>query len=160
MGRGRQWPRLAGGRFFDGYTRNGEHHFPDSNIAGVFVHQVGKDDLSRELAARHGFKICPSVEEALTLGTGTLAVDGVLLIDEHGNYPYNAKAQELYPRYEDFMKVVEVFKKSGRTVPVFCDKHLSYDRKLARDMVNTKRAQNRLTSHPPSRPAPPKSLIS
>jgi hypothetical protein len=32
-----------------------------------------------------------------------------------------------------------VFSKSARTVPVFCDKHLSYDRKKAHDMVETAR---------------------
>ena len=61
----------------------------------------------------------------------------MLLICEHGDYPYNAKGQKLYPRHEYFQKVVEVFEKSGKTVPVFCDKHLSYDRKKAAEMVAT-----------------------
>ena len=62
-------------------------------------------------------------------------MDGVLLIAEHGDYPYNVKGQKLYPRYELFQKIVEVFRKSERSVPVFCDKHLSYDRQKAREMV-------------------------
>jgi hypothetical protein len=66
-----------------------------------------------------------------------LAVDGVLLIGEHGDYPYNDKGQKLYPRYEMFQKIVEVFRKSKRSTPVFCDKHLSYDRRKAREMVET-----------------------
>src|SRR5439155_23675439 len=76
-------------------------------------------------------------EDALTLGTGKLAVDGVLLIGEHGDYPYNPKGQKLYPRHEYFQQIVKVFEKSGKTVPVFCDKHLSYDRTKAADMVAT-----------------------
>jgi hypothetical protein len=48
----------------------------------------------------------------------------------------------LYPRYEFFQKIVDVFKKSGRSVPVFCDKHLSYDRTKAAEMVATSREMN------------------
>src|SRR5205823_3119397 len=69
----------------------------------------------------------------------TLFRSGVLLIAEHGDYPYNAKGQKLYPRQEYFQKIVEVFRRSGRPVPVFCDKHLSYDRTKAREMVETAR---------------------
>jgi hypothetical protein len=125
------------GRFLDGYLKGGEHHFPDFGIASVFADQVGKTDLSRELAKEHGFRVSNTIEDALTLGTGKLAVDGVLLICEHGNYPYNAKGQKLYPRHEFFQQVVAVFEKSGRAAPVFCDKHLSYDRAKAADMVAT-----------------------
>ncbi|MFO0821996.1 MAG: hypothetical protein U0792_02575 [Gemmataceae bacterium] len=103
----------------------------------AFVEQVKATDLSRDLAKEHGFRISETIEDALTLGTGKLAVDGVLLIGEHGDYPYNAKGQKLYPRHEYFKKIVAVFEKSGKAVPVFCDKHLSYDRKKAAEMVDT-----------------------
>ena len=95
------------GRFLDGYMNGDEHHFPDFGVASVYVEQVGKNDLSRELAKEHGFRISETIEDALTLGTGKLAVDGVLLICEHGDYPYNAKGQKLYPRYEFFQKIVD-----------------------------------------------------
>jgi hypothetical protein len=81
----------------------------------------------------------PDVAGALTLGGDRLAVDGVLLIGEHGDYPYNRKAQKLYPRYELFQEIVAVFRKSGRSVPVFNDKHLYHDRARAREMVETAR---------------------
>lgn len=124
------------GRFLDGYMLGDEHHFPEHGVASVCVEQH-KNDLSLDLAKEHGFRLSPSIEDALTLGTGKLAVDGVLLICEHGDYPYNAKGQKLYPRHEYFQQIVKVFEKSGRTVPVFCDKHLSYDRAKAADMVAT-----------------------
>ena len=41
---------------------------------------------------------------------------------------------------EYFKQVAAVFEKSGKTVPVFCDKHLSYDRTKAADMVATAKA--------------------
>jgi hypothetical protein len=127
------------GRFLYGYLRDGKMHYPDFGIAGMHVEQQKDNDLSKELAKKHGFALYPDVAGALTLGGDKLAVDGVLLIGEHGDYPYNDKGQKLYPRYELFQKVVEVFKKSGRSVPVFNDKHLSYDRKKAKEMVETAR---------------------
>ena len=64
-------------------------------------------------------------------------VDAVLLIIEHGDYPTNKWGQIVYPRYELFQELVNVFRKSGRSVPVFVDKHLSYDHRHAAEMVAT-----------------------
>ncbi|MBX9626052.1 MAG: hypothetical protein K2X82_19805 [Gemmataceae bacterium] len=126
------------GRFLDGYlTPAGGHHFPPFGVASVYAEQKPAGELSRELAKDHGYRESPTIADALTLGTGKLAVDGVLLICEHGDYPLNAKGQKLYPRHEYFRQIVDVFEKSGRAVPVFCDKHLSYDRGKAADMVAT-----------------------
>ncbi len=127
------------GRFLHGYLRDGKMHYPDFGIAGMYVAQQKDNDLSQELSKKHGFTLYPDVAGALTLGGDKLAVDAVLLIGEHGDYPLNDKQQKLYPRYELFQKTVEVFKKSDKTVPVFCDKHLSYDRTKARSMVDTAR---------------------
>jgi hypothetical protein len=123
----------------NGYLRGGKFHHSEFAISGMYVEQQKENDLSRELSKKHGFTIYSNVADALTLGGDKLAVDGVLLIGEHGDYPYNEKGQKLYPRYELFEKTVEVFRKSGRGVPVFCDKHLSYDRKKGREMVDTAR---------------------
>tara|TARA_B100000686_G_scaffold345549_1_gene430367 strand:- start:1252 stop:1701 length:450 start_codon:yes stop_codon:yes gene_type:complete len=67
----------------------------------------------------------PSVADALCLGGSELVVDGVVIIAEHGKYPRNEKGQTRYPRYDWFKEVVRVFEASGRSVPVFNDKHLS-----------------------------------
>ena len=64
-------------------------------------------------------KAYPTIAEALTLGGDKLAVDAVLLIGEHGEYPSNEKGQRLYPRYEHFKQMIEVFERSGRSVPAF-----------------------------------------
>jgi hypothetical protein len=124
------------GRFLDGYMVGNAHHFPEYGVASCYVEQ-SRNSLAPDLAREHGFRPSPTIEDALTLGTGRLAVDGVLLIAEHGDYPYNAKGQKLYPRHEYFQQIVRVFERSGKTVPVFCDKHLSYDRAKAADMVAT-----------------------
>lgn len=130
-------------RFLDGYGWNGTHHHPPMDLVSLFVDQVGANDLSRERAARHpSMKIYPTIAEALTLGTGKLAVDGVVLVGEHGEYPRNDKGQTQYPRYEFFEQIVEVFRQSGRSVPIFNDKHLSWKWEWARSMYDTSRKMN------------------
>ena len=77
-------------RFLDGYGWNGTHHYPPMDLVSLYVHQVGQTDLSRERGKRHpAMKLSPTIADALTLGGDRLAVDGVLLIGEHGNYPRN-----------------------------------------------------------------------
>lgn len=129
------------GRFLDGYMVGNDHHFPDFGVASCYVEQPTRN-LAPDLAREHGFRLSTTIEDALTLGTGRLAVDAVLLICEHGDYPYNAKGQKLYPRHDYFQQIVRVFERSGKTVPVFCDKHLSYDRAKAADMVATAKKMN------------------
>ena len=109
-----------------GYGWRGAWQEPRTDIASVYIDQFPESgDLGRDRVKRYGLKLYPSIEQALTLGTGKLAVDGVVIIAEHGNYPNNEKGQKLYPRYEWFKRCVKVFEKSGRGVPVFNDKHLS-----------------------------------
>src|SRR5882757_7470488 len=72
-------------RLLDGYGWNGKHHYPPMDLVSLYVDQVGRNDLSRERAARHpAMKIYPTIAEALTLGAGKLAVDGVVVVGEHG----------------------------------------------------------------------------
>ncbi len=114
-------------RFLEGYWINHDYFPPPCDVVSLYVEQEHPQDVSQRLSRTHGFKIYSSIAEALTLGTGQLAVDGILLIAEHGDYPVNEKLQKLYPRYEFMQQVVDVFKNSGRTVPVFNDKQFSYD---------------------------------
>jgi hypothetical protein len=82
----------------------------------------------------------PTIAEALRNGSEQLAVDAVLVIGEHGDYPTNELGQKLYPRYEFFQQVAEVFRQDGRTAPVFNDKHLSWKWQWASEMVDTARS--------------------
>jgi hypothetical protein len=127
-------------RFLDGYGWEGRHYRPGVEIVSLYVDQKPKGDLSAERVKRHpGLKLYPTIAEALTRGTTRLDVDGVLLIAEHGRYPRNEKGQTLYPRYEFFEQVVDVFRRTGRAAPVFVDKHLSWNARWARSMVETAR---------------------
>jgi hypothetical protein len=127
-------------RFLEGYGWQGRHHHPAMDLVSLYVDQVGENDLSRERAARFPtMKIYPTVADALTLGGDTLAVDGVLLIGEHGEYGRNEKGQRLYPRYELFKQIVAVYRLTGRTAPIFNDKHLSWHPAWAQEMYDTAR---------------------
>jgi hypothetical protein len=122
------------GRFVHGYARGGKLHVPKHFIHSLFVHQTPENDLSRDLAKRFGVKVTRSIEDCLVVD-GKLAVEGVLLIAEHGNYPLNDKGQILYPRFEWMEEIARVFRKVGKSVPVFNDKHLSYTFDKARKML-------------------------
>jgi len=122
-----------------GYNWAGEWLAPRVEVASVYVDQSPDDDLARGRAARHKLPLFPTIEEALTLGGPRLAVDGVVIIAEHGRYPKNEKGQTLYPRYEFFKRVVKVFEEGGRSVPVFNDKHLSTTWARCREMVDDAR---------------------
>ncbi len=124
-----------GDRFLVGYPRHGSWHQPPLKVVSLYVDQRPAGDLSAQRAREHGFSIYPTIAEALRCGGSRLAVDAVVIIGEHGDYPRNAKGQILYPRYEFFQEAVRVFEQDGRAVPVFNDKHLSYSWEKARRMV-------------------------
>jgi hypothetical protein len=128
-----------GDRFLVGYPYEGEWHQPDMKVVSLYVDQHPEGDLSGERAREFGFKVYPTIAETLRCGGGKLAVDAVLIIGEHGNYPRNEKGQILYPRYEFFEQCVKVFEQDGRVVPVYNDKHLSYSFDKAKSMVEASR---------------------
>ena len=123
------------GRLLEGYEYNGRHQTPQVEVVSMYTDQVPSNDMSRAMAAKHGVKICSTIRNAL-VGDKGLAVQGVVLIGEHGNYPENEKGQKLYPRYELFKQIVDVFSETGHSAPVFCDKHLSV--RLAEGQVDVR----------------------
>jgi hypothetical protein len=126
------------GRMVHGLQKDGLHHQPQLQVVRMYNDQQPSDDLGPSFCQRHGIELVATPEAALG-APGQLDVDAVALIVEHGDYPINSFGQILYPRYALFEKIVEVFRASGRTAPVFVDKHLSYDHRQAHAMVATAR---------------------
>ena len=130
---------VIAGRLLGGYEYDGKRTEPRVHVVSMFTDQTPANDMSRAMAARHNVAIYPDVRGALTLGGGSLAVDGVVLIGEHGNYPENEMGQKLYPRHRLFREIVRVYEASGRAVPTFSDKHLSTDWDKAKWMYDASR---------------------
>jgi len=120
-------------------TLDGKGEKPQLELVSLYTDQVPENDISRRLAAEHNIPIFDTVAGALTLGGDKLAVDGVLLIAEHGHYPRSETGQIIYPKRRLFTEVVKVFEKSGRVVPVFVDKHLADNWDDARWLYDTAR---------------------
>ena len=118
-------PEVLFSRIFRTYTRDGKGLESQLRVASLYRDLPSKDDQSAALAAEFGFPIVPSIDEALTLGTGKLAVDGVLISTEWAPYPESDTGQIVYPHRRMFEECVKLFKASGQVVPVFMDKHLA-----------------------------------
>ncbi len=127
------------GKYLEGFNQDERPPYPRNKIVSMFTEQVPQADISRDRAAKYKVPIYRTVADALTLGGDKLAVDGILLIGEHGEYPTNDKEQKLYPRFDMFLKITDVFRQTGRSVPMFNDKHLSWNWRQAKRMVEISR---------------------
>lgn len=99
---------------------------PQVKIVSVYIEQVNARDIGIRIAKMNNTPVYPTVEAALTLGGDKLAVDAVVYVGEHGDYPYNRLGMKLYPRMNYLERIFRVFDASNRSVPVFTDKALSY----------------------------------
>ncbi|MBM4002913.1 MAG: hypothetical protein FJ295_06425 [Planctomycetes bacterium] len=126
-------------RFLVGYPMQGRWHRPPLDVVAAYVDQRPENDLSAGRSREFGFPIYASIPETLRCGGDKLAVDAVLIIGEHGNYPKSEFEQTKYPRYEFFKEVTNTFRRDGRAVPVFNDKHLSWKWEWAKEMVDISR---------------------
>lgn len=117
-------PDVILGRIIMTHTMDGKGRESRLKLVSLYRDMPTDKDISVAYAERYGFKICASVEEALTLGTEKLAVDGVILSTEWAPYPVSQTGQTMYPHRRLFEDTVEVFERSGRVVPVFIDKHI------------------------------------
>jgi hypothetical protein len=99
---------------------------PGVDVVSFYADQFPMGDMAKDASQRFGVPLFTTIDQALCLGGRDLAVDAVLLIGEHGRYPSNELGQKMYPRKEFFDQIVATLRRSGRFVPVFNDKHLSY----------------------------------
>lgn len=115
------------GKMLDGIYLDGREYTSTLEIASGYVDQFPENDMSREKSKEHGFPIYDTIEAALKCGGSKLAVDGILIIGEHGDYPLNEYDQKLYPRRRLFEECYNVMMESDTIVPVFTDKHFAVE---------------------------------
>jgi hypothetical protein len=129
-------------KLLDGYWWQGAHTPSRVEVVSVYIHQFDTSLLGQKVCKAKNIPIYKSVGEAVTLGGRELAVDGVVIVAEHGNYPTDLKGHWLLPRWWIYQQVVQVFENSRRSVPVFNDKHLSYNWDDAKWMFDKSRELN------------------
>lgn len=129
-------------KLLDGYWWHGAHTPSQADVVAVYVHQFDTSLLAQKVCKAKNIPIYKTVGEAVTLGGKELAVDGVVIVCEHGNYPTDLKGHWLLPRWWIYQQVMRVFEQSKRSVPVFNDKHLSYNWDDAKWMFDKSRELN------------------
>ena len=114
-------------KFLKGMSTDEGFFPPEVDLVSIYLDHVLENDIGVGLAQAYGVPIYPSIRRALHAGGDKLGVDAVLLIGEHGDYPWNERGRHLYPRRYFFEQIAGVFAESGRVVPVFNDKHFACD---------------------------------
>jgi len=131
-------PQHVVDRFLDGYGWGGTYHHPQMDVVALYVDQRGEGDVFQDRLDRHpSMKLYPTIAEAVTRGTSKLAVDGVVVVGEHGNYPLSPTGIPMHPHFKFFEAITQVFRDSGRSVPYFNDKELSWKWDWCKQMVDT-----------------------
>lgn len=128
-------------RILQGFNLDSKPPRPNLKLVSLYADQFPVNDMSHKLAAEYGFRLCSTIAETLTVGGRELAVDGVLLIGEHGDYPLSDTGQIMYPRRRFFEETAAIFERVGKSVPIFSDKHLAWNWEDARWMADTARTR-------------------
>jgi hypothetical protein len=132
---------LLVGRLMETDTLDDRGQRSPLQLKSLYTDQRPENDTSRALAAKYHVRISDNVPSALTLSSDRLAVDGVLLVAEHGKYEESDTGQFRYPKRRLFSAIVDTFQRTGRRVPVFCDKHLADNWRDAKWIYETARQQ-------------------
>lgn len=124
--------------FLEPYYFNGKLTDPGVEVVSFYADQTAPmGDMTQDVAKQYKVRVCKTIDEALCLGGKELAVDAVLSIGEHGDYPVNKLGQTEYPRKRFFDEIVAVMQRSKRSVPLYNDKHLSFRWDWAKEMYDT-----------------------
>ena len=112
---------------------------PAVELAGLYVDQHARSEKGLAMGNKANIPIAETISQALTQGSGKLAVDGVMLVAEHGDYPKSETGQTQYPKRRMFGEIAKTFKDNGQVVPVFLDKHLADNWQDAKWIYDTAR---------------------
>jgi hypothetical protein len=74
------------GKLMDGYWWQAAHTPSRVDVVSVYIHQFETSLLGQKVCQAKSIPIYKTVGEAVTLGRTELAVDGVVIVGEHGDY--------------------------------------------------------------------------
>ncbi|QNE35620.1 hypothetical protein [Leifsonia shinshuensis] len=142
------WPGshadLLIGRMHEGYELLWTPAEPLSSLDALHVLDPGPTDVGGERALEWGVRQAAGVAEALSAGGTGVDVDGVVLIAERN--PRSGRPEEIDgrgrpqdSRHELFLRVAQACEQSGRTVPVFLDKHVGNSWSEIKEVYDTAR---------------------
>ena len=114
-------------KFLKGFPTNDSRFAPGVDLVSKYIDQFTESDVGRVIADEHDVPNYSSIVKALTLGREELVVDGVLLIGEYGDYAWNEKEQQLFPRKHLMEQICGVITTSGGAISAFSDKNLYYN---------------------------------
>ena len=121
------------GKILEGYDQQGGHG-PALKLASLYIDQPDSSQIGLDLARKYQVRVCRTIAEAVN------STEGVISVGEHGDYPDDPKTgQKLYPRRRFFDEIAAAFRKQGRVVPVFSDKHFCPAWSDAKHMYDTAR---------------------
>lgn len=127
------------GKILEGYDQRGGPG-PALRLASLYIDQPKSSKLGLEMAERHRVPVFNTIGEAVSMKTDGAPVEGVICIGEHGNYPDDPKTgRKMYPRRRFFDETAAALRADGRNVPLFNDKHLSWNWRDAKHMFNSAR---------------------
>ena len=85
-------------KFLKGMSTDEGVFAPDVEVVALYIDHVLESDVGVGLAQEHGVPIYPTIRRTLHASADELNVDAVLLIGEHGDYPWNERGRHMYPR--------------------------------------------------------------
>jgi hypothetical protein len=129
-------------RLLQGYWIGNNYYPSRCDVVSLYVDRMEATGLGRRISEAYGITLARSIPEALTLGGGSLAVDGILLVggDEQQDAENVPSAHDL--RFNFFEQVVDVFRRSRRSAPVFCAGYLAATWEQAQRIYQWSREMN------------------
>lgn len=124
-------------RLIKGYEWEGQHHDPRVEVVSFYLEQISDRDIGVDITDEAGVPRYPTVAEAITRGGSGIAVDGVVIIGEHGEFEDNEYEQKLYPRRRLIDAAISTMIGAGKTVPIFNDKHIAWSFTDAKAIYDT-----------------------
>lgn len=127
------------GKILEGYDQRGGPG-PALKLAALYIDQPERSRLGLEMAKRHRVPVFKTIGETVNAKTSGAPIEGVICIGEHGDYPDDPKTgQKMYPRRRFFDESAVALEAAGRSVPIFNDKHLSWNWRDAKHMFDSAR---------------------